>query len=109
MARLRRTLNDRLLTGSIVSAAWLGSLALSSLLMSPAGLRVATRAPAPPAAPSEAPVETLPPTLVVAGRDDVSPPDCRPGERGLNDGRCVDSPARPDRHSARRSRVPWGV
>lgn len=98
MAGLHTTSDDRLLTGGIVIAVWLAGLALVSLLLSLMEQRVTAPAAAPPASatPSVAPVETLPPTVVVAESDAVHPADCRPGERAVDERRCASPPPRRD-------------
>jgi hypothetical protein len=98
MAGLRTAPDDRWLTGGIVVAVWLVGLAVASLLFSLRQPAITTPAPAPAAAAAIAvsPVETLPPTVVVAERAEIHAPDCRAGERNPADHRCAAASLRRD-------------
>ena len=98
MAGLCTTRDDQFLTGGIVIGVWLAGLAVLAVVSSLMHQGVTTPAAALPevATPSIAPVETLPPTVVVVERDEVYPADCRPGEHGIGDGHCASPSPRLD-------------
>jgi hypothetical protein len=90
MAGLRTASDERLFMGGIVIAVWIAGLVGVGLLFSIGERRAAAPAAvtAPPPVPT--PAETLPPTVVVAGRADVYSAECgRAGERGSVERRCA--------------------
>ena len=98
MAGVRTVFDDRSLTGGILTAVGVAVLAVAGHFWPVRQQEVTAPASAPPAAaayPSVAPVETLPPTVVVAERDEVDPSDCAPGDGGIGDRRCVSPSPRP--------------